>query len=1300
VVNTGTSAGDDALAAVKIWADITGDGASAEDVQLGELVHVDSSWEITGLRYPLAEGPNRFFITVDVANEDFAGGTLRFEIPIRGVEYWSDTDGPDDLPVGNPEMHFVLPANRITVISIPKDPSIVYPGTPSQVLSFALYNGYVERDHVLEKVRFSNRSQSKSTSSFADYELGQVSLYYDQNKNRVLDDDLLLATGYFDQGRLAFNGLGAPLPAESLSYFFVRASIPLAVIDGDTLAVVVEEHSDFTFGEAVTLNGDLPLDRGGSLLIDGSVRDQYEVPSIPGRTLSPGDEDVTFLAFRPALNGDQVDTLTSIVVVNADDADTSDIAGLSLWSDANSNGIWEPTDISIGDLSYSDGAWRLDDIGLRLYDDSPTLLVNGAISPWATANVCFRPEIPIEGCQYSSANDGPVDRPILADHAFVVSSSPLIVAYEGIRSKYSVGQRIDLKVDVINMTAGTVDAVSCEVSLQGDTGAARLDSTLGAVVDLAPGEKTEFEFFHTGVQQGSILWQVRAFSTTSSESSATIETEAVLVQSVPTGVDVDMVSSIPAAVTRGQSHVFPLSLRCRHLDDSALAASVRLDSLAITVEDGDGAPQSADMVFSRMVLATGYTNLAIVETFPPEPTVTLRFSQPVLLASGQERIVSLRVDIDSLAPASAFALAVRDTGAIRFSDTNTGFAVPLAASVVLPLRTASCAVNDPSQYLGISYIPTLPGVSNYGQEDVEMLKLILRHGGESDDSQIQMTRLTMEVVDESGEPIDGSGTLERIALVLQQSVIGEVLGFEMVSSPFTAVLTAPPVLSPGHIDTVSIRASIGESPVQQYFGIRIADSTCFVVRDISSGALIPVAPDPSWPPQEAMFPISSGTTRLKHPAHAPAVCLMSGLPASVIAGSDTVPLIELGVAYAGCHECSPVCIRAVRVGVLDSLDRALDAYQLFDRIGSRVGGGEAQFEPSLEVVGGYTVFHLGAGGVVLDPGESAAIQLVADLEPDTPFGHFILEIGEVGGIELVDGTDATRSPGLTVASGCGQLPFDTDPVRVFLPAGRPVVKVDPPQVQIAYPGQKAVVALEGELVYAGSGVQGDLIMKRWHGRSYKRLAEGLVPVPTSRVFDAVHLVLDDHVVATDSTFKVDSLRLHIAEDYVVSQGSREDLKLVCDVSAEAGAGNYIIEFADSSFAEFRDYNLLGRIYPDVAGGGFPLLTADISIVGANLAGSFTNWPNPFNPASEVTTIGFVLDQDAWVDVEMFTLTGELVARLAVNEYRSAGPYEIDTWTGHNGSGHLVLPGTYYCRMRARYNSGNSEELKRKVAVVR
>ncbi|GEM_PF-3253304 len=70
-----------------------------------------------------------------------------------------------------------------------------------------------------------------------------------------------------------------------------------------------------------------------------------------------------------------------------------------------------------------------------------------------------------------------------------------------------------------------------------------------------------------------------------------------------------------------------------------------------------------------------------------------------------------------------------------------------------------------------------------------------------------------------------------------------------------------------------------------------------------------------------------------------------------------------------------------------------------------------------------------------------------------------------------------------------------------------------------------------------------------------------------------------------------------------------------------------------------------------------------------------NYPNPFNPA---TTFKFGLDKDAYVNLAIYNLRGELVKTIADGNY-SAGVYEV-SWNGTDTNGEKVSSGIYFYRL--------------------
>jgi hypothetical protein len=1303
IVNRGSAEDEDLLQNVKLWADQDAAGFAGADTLLGYFAISDSAWSVSGLNYPLDGGANRFFITVDVAPRDFVGGTLRFEIPVAGATYLSGANGPDDEPVGNTQAHFILPSNRITVISIPRDAASVHPGSANaQVMTFALYNGYTDQAHTLSGIRLSNHSVTVSDGEFADFELGQVSLYYDSNSNREFDRDSLLASGYFNSGGLSMDGLSVSLPAESLSYFFITSKVPLGVIDGDTLEISVEEHSDFTFGRTVNLNGDLPLTRGGPLVIDGSVRAQYRLFTVSGRTLSPGDESVTLFAFRPAVNGDQEDTLTSLTIMNDGDAGPGDIGNLKVWVDANDDQEWQATDILAGGLTYSGGSWTVGGLEIEVVEEAPAVFLTGDVKIGAVPNSSFRAVVPLEGCEFKSGNDGPVDANLVSEQMFVISSSGLSITYDLGQSKYSVGQDIDLKVYVTNILPTHLEDIYCDATFAGVPGTVELDSSYAGPASLGSGETAEFDYYYTAAAQGDAYWQLGAFSTSVPESSATVETEVVEIQTVPTGVVVEMISSIPTAVTRGQSHVFPLSVRYHHTDVSPLCAPVRLDSLRIHVEDGLGGDQAARDVFERMVLGAGYTNLAIVESFDSESSVLLEFAEPAVISPGEEQILSLRVDIDSTAAASAFALSLGSESSVRFHDSNTGGHVPVDPGVTFPLKTASCTINDPSQSLAVSYVPTLSEHANYGQPDVSVMQLILRHYGAAGNSQIKFTGLSFEFTDAGGAALFAGDLVESVELLQQQTPLAELTSFTYGDSLLTLWLTSPLVVSPGHQDTVRIEVTLKSQSQYTGFGVTIEDSSLFVLRDLSSGSTVPAVGDTAADVIQPVFPMTSGYAGLRQPARSPEICLSSGLNDGIVAGDDSVSLLRLDLSYDASGDYSPVVLEYVKVSVLDTLGRSLDPGQLFDRIGFALAGGQARYATSIELEGGYTLFRFGDDGLEVPPGGELAVNLIGDIEADTPYDHFLMRIHGAGMIGIADATDPGASPGFEEAPGCEDIfPFETGSASIYLPAGTPEFEVISVATRIGAPGGQDLKVFVGELTYETDSPQGDLVLVSMTGDVLSRTGSGDTHVSAAEVFDAVHLMSGDEIVATDSVLTGSGIRLLPGSEYVISRGVEHTLEIVCDLSPSVAAGNYVIEFGDVAFMRLADRNLATDVYPDLVGADLPVRSAEISVANEDLAGSFTNYPNPFNPArGEHTTIGFYISESARVDIEIFTVTGELVKKVAWNEDKSEGPHQDDTWSGLNEDGLGVLPGTYLCRITARYSSGRTETCRRKVMVIR
>jgi hypothetical protein len=280
-------------------------------------------------------------------------------------------------------------------------------------------------------------------------------------------------------------------------------------------------------------------------------------------------------------------------------------------------------------------------------------------------------------------------------------------------------------------------------------------------------------------------------------------------------------------------------------------------------------------------------------------------------------------------------------------------------------------------------------------------------------------------------------------------------------------------------------------------------------------------------------------------------------------------------------------------------------------------------------------------------------------------------------------------------------PFIAGPTDIFLPAGRPIVAVDPLPTQLAFPGQQSVSIFRTQMSYSDEIAQGDLLLTGLSGTIYRRTKTGFQSTDGQHPFEVVKLYLGQQVIAIDSSVSGDSIRLLSTVSPIIAAGFSNELSIGCDITEDAAPGNYVIVFNDSTYMDISDRQLATRIFPVLQNADYPLTTAEVSVLTASLRHSFTNYPNPFMPSrGEITTIGYVLPEDAQVDIEIFTISGDAVRAVAANAFKAAGAHQEDMWAGQNDHDRQVLSGTYYCQITAHYNSGRVETYRRKIAVVR
>ncbi len=1304
VENIGTVEDDIAVDAVKLWSDQLDDGYTGDDVLVASLSRGVNAWTAAGFSQFVPAVGQRLILTVDISVDQFDGGTLALSIPVGGLTYASGMTGPDDQGVSDVSTHLIVPPQRITVVSVPTASMPVRPGqTKNTLLTFAIYNGYINETKTLRTLRFRNISRSVSDADFADHEIGGLRLYYDADANRLPNGDPLIGSGYFQDGVLAITGLTLALPSESLAYFFVQSDVAIDAIDSDSLGININGIADIVFQETVSINGDLPLTSGGWHIVDGSVKSQYEILALSSQSVNPGETLVPLMSFRPASNGDQIDTLVSVSVANLGTADTTDITNLKLWIDSNGDDAWQVTDALIGSFAYTGSWWGTGGFAVTVPPTAPTLFVTGDIQPGGTEGRTVNLMIPLTGCLYASDNDGPLDSTLSSGAQFTLAGSDLRITLRPNRETYSVGEKLEVVFWATNLSGSVMDSVIGLSSLIGSPSVVNLDSVQLGPTALPSLDSVRFASYYTAMEPGTVSWSLQAAELVSDDSSSELTTAPCYVQSVPTAVDIDFVSSMPATVTLGQKNVIPMSLSFIHGDTSSSAASARLDSLSLQIYDGNINDLPADAVFARLRLITDEMKTVSLVTIPSSPEVTFVFTDPIIVEPGSERSLSVVVDIDSLATATDFALAVTDESSVIFRDYNSGVEVPVTTAGGFPLVTTVGRIDRPPDQLLVGTLDQIDQSVNLGQVGARLLRLSLRHPGSDGTAPIQFTELAIEMEDNSYQTVIFSEAFETVEVIHRGNVAATLTGGALDAGFLVLTLASPIILGPGDTDTLDLVVDVRSEAQLRQLRLVIADSTQMVARNFSTGQDVPVSLDTGVMPPGATFPLYSGWIQMRYPAQSPLACL-SWIPGvAYLAGADTVSLMSLVFTYPASDDFSPLRVWNVSVIVLDTTDLALDPRLLFDRLGYTMDGSPAQYQLSVNPVNGQTVFEFGDEGILVQPSDTVTIQLVADLDAGVPYDHFVLHLESLEAIAVTDATDPSVSLQVLPDAECGcTVPCDAGPISILWPAGRPTLHPESVPLLLAAAGQENVQVFDAILDYASLVPRGDLLLESFSGEIFRRTADGLSPISGSTVFSSVRLKIDEQTWANDSSLASSTTLLWSDSDYRLEPSTSARFQLEVDIKSNAPPGNYVLRFGDSTFITFVDENVDTSLYPLLATGSYPLLSTELSIMAADLKGSFTNYPNPFIPSRDdgVTTFGYFLSEDARVTLDLYTTTGELVVTVINDVLKGAGNHVEDTWDGRNDRGLAVAPGTYLGVITARYNSGRQESARRKVTVVR
>ncbi len=144
-------------------------------------------------------------------------------------------------------------------------------------------------------------------------------------------------------------------------------------------------------------------------------------------------------------------------------------------------------------------------------------------------------------------------------------------------------------------------------------------------------------------------------------------------------------------------------------------------------------------------------------------------------------------------------------------------------------------------------------------------------------------------------------------------------------------------------------------------------------------------------------------------------------------------------------------------------------------------------------------------------------------------------------------------------------------------------------------------------------------------------------------------------------------------------------------------------FSATSLVDAGDYPYVLRVIDKV--GNYTEYSGTLSYTKLEEISDAHNYPNPFDPNREDTTIRFILSEDADITCRIYDFNGDLVTILQKNDLQLNGLIEYK-WGGTNDNGKKVANGTYFAEIlvsgsRSAWSwTGRTVRKVIKIAVVR
>ncbi len=1229
------------------------DRDGGDDQDLGPMPWIGDIWSLSRIDLPIPPGGALLYVAVDAADGATEERVLRLTLPVDGIDMASSNDGPIDQPVSCPDSRILSGANRIVVRALVFVPAAMpIPGDSLYpALHIEVSNSYADTA-ILEQLSVEDQSYGANPDAILKraYLLGK-------DRSTVSIADRL-------DGAFHFSGFRIPVVPGRTCTLAVVADVGLECIsDGDRLDLWIDDEQELTFARQRRVAGLWPVRTGASLEVDGHAAAQISFQQSGGGALRPGETNRTVLRLNIPSNGCLPDTLSGLRLTNRGSLTAEKIDRMSLYSGTDG-------ETEIGELVWNGSIWGREGMNVPIDSSGSLLTVKIDLSLAADDGASLQMAVPVDGITVRSDNDGPVDKQAVSGDIYLVTDSPIFASMAASPLRVSIGQQIQVALDVQNyspITPETVFGVAPDSMAPSSSIVELLEDPTTLADTLSPDENHEFIWRFRATEVGTIQFAGRAAGTNSSEE--TVQTlvalsNGITIQIPPTSLLVNAVATLPEAIARGEAHepVFVISLA--HADTTENAAPVRVDSIAFSIEDINGNALAAGAFFSGFSIErTGRVIGSINADDFDGNIVRVALNEPILVTPTGEAAFTVIASVDEAPSATRFRIVMNGTGSVFARDANSGATVGVTG--IFPVRTGGTEVFDTPTGLRALVYGTLPPSLNRGSKDVRIAHFSLEaEGGGTLTSEIAIDLIKVFVE-------GGHFPFAAVKVVAGDIVSYDDSTWETVGDTLLLYLSPPVLVPPSQTVGFIFQGDLSEdSPLGpiRFTGYDLQ------ARAAAGGEIVPATVE-SDGAIETVVVLPAESIRATGIAGIEEVDLFPGTQSHIPFG--------LGLSHNSPDSTAGVIVESVRIRLESDEGTTSPIRSTLSRIQIREDDIViASIAPLRDDVDTITIPL--SSPFLLVAGDSAYFEVQVDIQGNAPVGSYRLALDP----GAVAAKDANNGAVVSVELAGDGEPFRSGVINVREPAAQVEVAVNLMLPAASSSGELVPGAVDLHLLVPG----GDANEGSLHLRSFSLVVENSdgKKIDPSMALESAELWTSDST-SIEAILETGVVRFRFDPPTVLTSGDTLNLHGDLRFAEEIDLPSFRIAL------DIGDLDLVEAvpILASPAGGTNP--SPFTYLAAREFEASIRNYPNPFSSINGETVVTFFSGMPGKATIRIYTALGDPV-QILESDIVGGGLVRLN-WDGKNGKGQSVLNGVYIASIEVTYDNGVKEHAIHKIAVL-